>query len=267
MLCLSHVGAWHTLYAPRNRDKVDTYENVQERSYIASLIDHTLLKAEATEADVSRVCGEARANVFCSVCVNPCWVARAADQLANSGVKVCTTIGFPLGANRSQTKLMEAELALADGATELDVVLNIGALRSGDTQLVRKEIEALANRVHNSGALLKVILEMSLLDDVQKRLACRLAELAGADFVKTSTGFSSSGATAADIRLMHSEVGDRLGIKASGGVRTLAALREMVSAGATRIGTSSGIQILNELANETVQAVATSDACRSSTDY
>jgi deoxyribose-phosphate aldolase len=251
VLCLSHAGAWRARSTfPAIALKVDIYQNLHLRSTVASLIDQTLLKPEASENDIAQLCDEARGHAFASVCVNPCWVRFAADRLSKCSTKVCATIGFPLGANRTQTKLSEAGLALADGALELDVVQNIGALRSGDTRLVREEIKSLAVLAHGGNALLKVILETGLLDETQKKLSCQLAVEAGADFVKTSTGFSVEGATAADIALMRREVGPATGVKASGGVRTLAALREMVAAGANRIGTSAGVRILAELAGE-----------------
>ncbi len=210
------------------------------------MIDHTLLKPEATRQDVGRLCAEAREFNFATVCINPSWVPFAADALAGSTVRVCTVIGFPLGANESRTKIAEARYALSDGSQEIDMVQNIGALRSGDLELVRKEIAELAESAHSSGAILKVILETCLLTDEQKVTACRLAMEAGADFVKTSTGFSTSGATAEDVKLMRRTVGDRMGVKASGGIRTFPVLREMVAAGANRIGTSSGVNILRE---------------------
>jgi deoxyribose-phosphate aldolase len=181
------------------------------------------------------------------VCINPCWVRLAVEELSGVSVRVCTVIGFPLGANETGTKIAEAELALASGAKELDMVQNIGALRSRDDDLVHKEIAALAGIAHASGAILKVILETCLLTDDEKQRACRLAVDAKADFVKTSTGFSTGGATVEDVALMRHIVEDKLGVKASGGVRTLVALRAMVKAGANRIGTSSGVSILREL--------------------
>ncbi|MDQ2777260.1 MAG: deoxyribose-phosphate aldolase [Acidobacteriota bacterium] len=223
---------------------------LENSSTVASLIDHTLLKPEATESDIARLCAEARQWGFASVCVNPCWVVSASDALRGSTVKVCTVIGFPLGANVTQIKLAEAGPALDQGALELDMVQNIGALRSGKFEIVGEEIHNLATLAHARGALLKVILETCLLSHEQKITACRLAVDAGADFVKTSTGFSSAGATVADIGLMRKTVGPTVGVKASGGVRTLAALRQMVTAGATRIGTSSGVAIIGELEAE-----------------
>ena len=214
---------------------------------VATLIDHTLLNPKATREDVDRLCEEAAQYRFASVCINPYWVERAVELLRESPVKVCTVIGFPLGANLTRVKRFEAEAALADGARELDMVLNVGALLSAQFASVRDEIQALASVAHSGQAILKVILETCLLTDLRKVTACELALEAGADFVKTSTGFSTSGATAADVALMRRIVGEALGVKASGGIRTLESLREMVSAGATRIGTSSGVRIIDEL--------------------
>lgn len=221
--------------------------NLENPETVARLIDHTLLKPEATQGDIAALCSQARQYGFASVCVNPFWVRFAAEALAGSSVRVCTVIGFPLGASTTKTKQAEAETALADGAQELDMVQNIGALRSGQSELVRQEIAALAELAHSRGALLKVILETCLLDETQKVTACRLAAEAHADFVKTSTGFSSGGATIEDVKLLRAIVGESIGVKASGGVRTLEALRQMVVAGANRIGTSSGANILAEL--------------------
>lgn len=228
--------------------------NVEDE--IAALIDHTLLKPEATRDDIVRLCSEARAARFASVCINPAWVPVAVEQLRDAGVRVCTVIGFPLGASRTSTKIAEATTALAEGARELDMVLNIGALRSGDSATVEGEIASLAETAHQAGALLKVIFETCLLTDEEKILACQLSVQANADFVKTSTGFSTGGATVADVTLMFREVtrreaGRHVGVKASGGVRTLAAVKEMVAAGATRIGTSSGLAILREAGGAT----------------
>lgn len=220
---------------------------------IASLIDHTLLKPEATESDIASLCREAREHNFATVCVNPCWVSFARGQMAGAAVRVCAVVGFPLGANAGEVKAGEAELALSQGAAELDMVQNIGALRSGNEPLVKKEIADLATLAHARGAILKVILETCLLSDEQKTAACHLAAEGGADFVKTSTGFSSGGATEEDVRLMRRAVRASMGVKASGGIRSLAALRRMVNAGAERIGTSSGVQILAELAGGTAE--------------
>ena len=221
-------------------------EHLASTQSIANLIDQTLLKPEATSEDIIRLCREAAEHSFWSVCVNPYWVRLAAATLEASPVRVCTVIGFPLGANRMKVKTAEARLAFAEGATEIDMVLNIGALRSGDFAPVRNEIAELAGIAHTARAVLKVILETCLLNDEQKLSACRFAVEAQADFVKTSTGFSTSGAAEADVRLMRQAVGDSMGVKASGGIRSLAAVRRMVEAGANRIGTSAGVQILRE---------------------
>jgi len=242
--------------SPQHPAKLVTF-NLDSPRAIASLIDHTLLKPEAAEPDIARVCEEARRFGFASVCINPCWVPFAADTLAGAQSKVCTVIGFPLGANETAAKLCEAELALSHGAKELDMVQNVGALRSGQFDSVRDEIAELAKLCHSRGAILKVILETCLLTADEKIAACRLAAEAGADFVKTSTGFSTSGASVADVKLMRETVGQAIGVKASGGIRTLEILREMVAAGATRIGTSSGVSILTGFsATEGVKAPA-----------
>ena len=211
---------------------------------IASLIDHTLLKPEATQSDILAVCRQALEYKFASVCVNPYWVPSVHEALSESQVRTCAVSGFPLGTNRTSIKVAEAQLAVGEGAAEIDMVINIGALRSGVDILA--EIQEIAAAVHASGAILKVILETCLLTDDQKSLACSMAKQAGADFVKTSTGFSTGGATEADVSLMRSIVGPALGVKASGGVRTLDAVTRMVRAGANRIGTSSGVQIIAE---------------------
>lgn len=223
-------------------------DEIQKNSNaIALLIDHTMLKPDASQEDIARACAEAHQYGFAAVCVNPYWVRFAVAALRNSGVKVCTTVGFPLGANESSTKLTEARSALVEGARELDVVQNIGALRSGQMEVVRNETRQLAEMAHGDGAILKVILEVCLLSEEEKISACRLAIEAGADFVKTSTGFGRSGATVEDVRLMRRTVGESAGVKAAGGVRTRETLWAMVEAGANRIGTSSSVQIIQEL--------------------
>ena len=211
---------------------------------IAALIDHTLLKPEATEAAVRQLCAEAREYGFATVCVNPVWVPVAAGELAGSSVKVCTVAGFPLGANATQVKSFEAGVAIREGAREIDMVLNVGALIGSDFDAVRDDIADVAETVHGGGAILKVILETALLTDEQKITACRIAKEAGADFVKTSTGFSSHGASAPDIALMRRTVGAEMGVKASGGIRTLEDLHKMVAAGASRIGASASVKIV-----------------------
>jgi deoxyribose-phosphate aldolase len=211
---------------------------------IARLIDHTLLRPEATRADILQLCREALEHHFASVCVNAYWVPLAASQLAGSDVKVCTVVGFPLGATSTEAKVGETEAALRAGAQEIDMVLNIGALRGDDDRAVEEEIALVAAASHRGGAIVKVILETALLNDDQKIVACKLAQMAGADFVKTSTGFSSSGATVPDVELMRRAVGPEMGVKASGGIRTLEELLKMVTAGANRIGASAGVKIV-----------------------
>jgi deoxyribose-phosphate aldolase len=214
---------------------------------IAALIDHTLLRPEATREDIIKLCREAREYKFASVCVNSYWVPLVAAELAGSPVKVCTVIGFPLGATSTEAKTAETHAALRAGAREIDMVQNIGALRSGDYTVVQADIAAVVAVAHGSGAIVKVILETALLDDDQKIATCRLAKKAGADFVKTSTGFGPSGATTHDVELMRRTVGPEMGVKASGGIRTLDDLKKMIAAGATRIGASSGVQIVEAI--------------------
>ena len=216
----------------------------EERKPIASYIDHTLLKADATMGDITRIAGEAASYGFASVCVNPCWVPLCRKLLDGTGVKVCTVVGFPLGAASSRAKAAETAAAVEDGADESDMVINIGYLRSGMDDEVLGDIKAV--REACLGKVLKVIIEACLLTDEEKIRACRLAEEAGADFVKTSTGFSSGGATVADVALMRKAVGGRLKVKAAGGIRTLADARAMIGAGASRIGASAGIAIVRE---------------------
>jgi len=216
---------------------------------IAALIDHTLLKPQATKADIRRLCQEARLYGFATVCVNPYWVSLAASELAGSSVQVAAVAGFPLGANTTAIKAAETEAVIAAGAREVDMVLNIGELCAGNLDAVQADIAAVVAAAHARGALVKVILETALLADDQKIAACNISKQSGADFVKTSTGFSTHGATVHDVTLMRRAVGPEIGVKASGGVRSLADLEVMRAAGANRIGTSSGVQIL-----ETAQA-------------
>ncbi len=212
---------------------------------LAKYIDHTLLKPQASQAEIDRLCTEARDYHFASVCINPTWVKRAAGDLRGSDVKVCTVIGFPLGANTPEIKAMEARRAIRDGAREVDMVLNIGALKSGDYDLVRTDIEKVADAAHESGAVLKVILETAMLSDEEKVIASALAKEAKADYIKTSTGFGGGGATVYDVALMRETVGPGMGIKASGGVHTAEDAEDMIAAGATRIGASAGVQIVS----------------------
>lgn len=220
----------------------------------ASLIDHTLLKPDASETDIRNLCDEAAKFGFASVCVNPTWVRRAADLLKGSGVPVCTVIGFPLGATFPDVKAYEARRAIFDGARELDMVINIGALRSGDVCAVEDDIRAVVSVAHQHGIICKVIIETALLSDEEKIRACIAAKNARADFVKTSTGFAKGGATAADIALMRRTVGKELGVKASGGVKGIDDARQMVEAGATRIGASVGVKIALEASGSSTAA-------------
>jgi deoxyribose-phosphate aldolase len=212
----------------------------------ASLIDHTLLKPEATESDIKKLCNEAIQFGFASVCVNPSWVKKAAEFLEGSSVPVCTVIGFPLGATLSDVKAYEARRAIFNGAREVDMVINIGALKSGDDCTVEDDIRAVASAAHENGVLCKVIIETALLTDEEKVRACLASKNAGADFVKTSTGFAKGGATADDVALMRRTVGHALGVKASGGVKGIEDARKMFEAGATRIGASVGVKIAQE---------------------
>src|SRR5918993_1936629 len=215
------------------------------------LIDHTLLKPEATDEDIKKLCQEAASYRFASVCVNPTWVRVAACNLRGSGIPVCTVTGFPLGATLPDVKAYEARRAILDGARELDMVINVGALKSGDDCLVEHDIRSVAEVAHEYDAICKVIIETALLTDDEKVRACLAAKKAGADFVETSTGFSKGGATVADIELMRRVVGSELGVKASGGVKGLEDARKMVEAGATRIGASVGVKIAQEAAGKT----------------
>jgi len=214
---------------------------------VARLIDHTLLKPDASRDQITRLCEEARQYGFASVCVNPAYVKLCADLLQGAeGVLVCTVIGFPLGATLPEVKVYEAQLAIAHGAAEVDMVQNVGALKSRDYDLLRRDMAAVVSAAHERGALCKVILETALLGEDEKEIACRIAKEAGADFVKTSTGYGPGGATVADVALMRRVVGPEVGVKASGGVRTYADVQAMVAAGATRIGTSAGVRIMEE---------------------
>lgn len=214
-----------------------------DQKELAGMIDHTLLKPDATEAQITKLCEEAREHGFASVCVNPGWVPLAADLLDGSAVRVCTVIGFPLGATTSTAKAFEAMDALRNGATEVDMVINMGLLKSGKDDEVREDIAVVAEEVREK-ALLKVILETGLLTDAEKVKACQLAKEAGADFVKTSTGFGHGGATVADVALMRKTVGPEMGVKASGGIRDYETAMAMIQAGANRIGASAGISIV-----------------------
>jgi deoxyribose-phosphate aldolase len=223
-----------------------TLPAVTSQRAIAALIDHTLLKPEASSADVERVCREALASEFAAVCINPVFVPKAALLLTGSPVKTCTVVGFPLGATLTRAKVDEAGAALEEGAQEIDMVIHVGALKAGDNQSVAADIRSVVEACHSGKALCKVIIETCLLSDEEKERACRISRDAGADFVKTSTGFGIGGATVEDVRLMRRVVGPDIGVKASGGIRTLDELLKMVEAGATRIGASSGLKIMEE---------------------
>jgi deoxyribose-phosphate aldolase len=213
-----------------------------DKQQLAGIIDHTLLKADATEAEIDKLCNEAIKYKFASVCVNPSWVKRCADVLNDSEVKVCTVIGFPLGSSTTSVKVFEAEDAIKNGAREVDMVINIGKLKDKDFEYVKSDIMAVVN-ISNNRAITKVIIETCLLTDDEKITACKLAKEVGADFVKTSTGFSKAGATAKDIKLMREIVGENMGVKASGGIRTKEDALIMIESGATRIGASASIAI------------------------
>jgi len=211
---------------------------------LAKMIDHTLLKPDATQQEIAQLCFEARKYGFASVCVNPTWVSLCAELLKGASAKVCTVIGFPLGATSSETKAFETETAIRQGATEIDMVINIGALKARDLETVAKDIRGVVNAAHARNIIVKVIIETSLLTDEEKTIASLLSKEAGADFVKTSTGFAGGGATVHDVELMRKTVGPQMGVKASGGVRTFEDAASMIKAGATRIGASAGVKIL-----------------------
>jgi len=214
---------------------------------LASYIDHTNLKAFATREDIKKLCDEAKEHGFYAVCVNPYRVKDAAEFLKGSDVKVASVVGFPLGATFTETKVQETIMAIKNGASEIDMVINIGALKDGDYELVEKDIREVVNAAHSMGAIVKVIIETCYLSDEEKRKACELARKAGADFVKTSTGFGSSGAKVEDVRLMREVVGEEMGVKAAGGIHTAEEAIAMIEAGATRIGASRSVDIIKSL--------------------
>jgi deoxyribose-phosphate aldolase len=230
---------------------VEMYEQLKIRKdcstmeqNLAKMIDHTQLKPNTLKEKITQVCKEAKENNFASVCVNPHWVSYCAELLEGTDVKVCTVIGFPLGATTKETKAFETKQAIEKGATEVDMVINVGELKSGNKELVQQDIEAVVREAEGK-AIVKVIIETSLLSEDEKVVASELAKAAGADYVKTSTGFSGGGATVEDISLMRKTVGPEMGVKASGGVRDYEDAKAMIEAGATRIGASSGIAIVN----------------------
>jgi deoxyribose-phosphate aldolase len=213
---------------------------------VAATIDHTLLKPDASRHDIEKLCREASEFRFATVCVNPTWVALCARLLRGSSVGVCSVVGFPLGATTADVKQYETRRAIYDGATEIDMVINVGALKSGDLRTVERDIEAVVEPCRQCGAVSKVIIEAALLTDDEKVTACTLSKAAGADFVKTSTGFGPGGATPSDVALMRRVVGAEMGVKAAGGVRDLEGLKAMIAAGASRIGASAGVKIVQE---------------------
>ncbi len=217
------------------------------KAEFSKLIDHTLLRPDSTRRDARRVCEEAKEHGFAAACILPAWVADAAEILENSGVAVCTVVGFPHGNAPAQAKAAETATAVADGATEIVTVLNVSALKSGSDLLVMDDIQAVVDAAEMGGALVKVILECALLTDDEKRRAARMCVEAGAAFVKTSTGFAAHGATAEDVRLLRAVVGPEIGVKAAGGIRTLDDARAMIAAGATRLGTSAGVVLVQQL--------------------
>ena len=223
---------------------------------VAAMIDHTLLKADATRHDIEELCREAGAFKFATVCVNPAWVALSARLLAGTGVGVCSVVGFPLGATTADVKGYETQRAIFDGAREIDMVINVGALKSGDLAVVERDIAAVTAPCRQCGVLSKVIIEAALLTDDEKVAACTLAKAAAADYVKTSTGFGPGGATAADVALMRRVVGAEMGVKAAGGVRDLEGVKAMIAAGATRVGASAGVKIVQQARGEKPTASA-----------
>ncbi len=212
---------------------------------LASYIDHTMLRPDASPADIDELCDEAVEHGFAAVCINPAWVARAKRRMRGAGVTVASVVGFPLGANTPEIKAMEARRAIRDGAREIDMVINIGALKGGEHDLVRRDIAGVSDACREVGALNKVIIEAAYLSDEEKVIACRLAVAGRAHYVKTSTGFGPGGATVFDVALMREVVGEKVGVKAAGGIHTADEVREMITAGATRIGASAGVRIVS----------------------
>lgn len=249
-LCETCTGACEArgreLLSPRAEALASRWQAQDPAIDLARWIDHTLLKPEATTDQIEVLCREARECGFATVCVNPRFVPQCVQALQGSGVLVCTVAGFPLGANAAETKVHEAGLAANAGASEVDMVLAIGALKAGEEQVVREELVAVVGACHGRGALCKVIIETALLEDAEKVTACRLAAMAGADFVKTSTGFSRGGATVYDVLLMRHTVGESVGVKAAGGIRTFEDACRMLVAGANRLGASAGVRLVEE---------------------
>jgi deoxyribose-phosphate aldolase len=226
--------------------RLGLYAGEKVPSDVAALIDHTLLKADASRQEIEKLCHEAREFRFATVCVNPTWVSLCARLLRGSSTGVCTVVGFPLGATTTDVKQYETRRVIYDGASEVDMVINVGALKSGDLGVVERDIAAVVSACKDCGVLSKVIIEAALLTDEEKISACALSKAAGADYVKTSTGFGPGGATVADVELMRRVVGPDIGVKAAGGVRDYEALKNLVSAGASRVGASAGVKIVQQ---------------------
>ena len=244
--CASHCSAKVRTFTAEGADRIEYHGPAHEVPLdLARYIDHTLLKPEASAADIDTLCDEAAKHGFASVCVNPVWVRRAAARLRDTDVAVASVIGFPFGATPSDVKAYETRRAVRDGAREIDMVINIGALKSGDHDLVRSDIARVSDACHEAGAINKVIIEAALLSDAEKVIASRLARDAKADMVKTSTGYAKGGATIYDVALMRETVGPKMGVKAAGGIRTAEDVQEMIAAGATRIGASAGVKIVS----------------------
>jgi deoxyribose-phosphate aldolase len=262
--CFDRVG--HVVSAGAERLS-STIGIIPQDLNLAGMIDHTLLKPDATPDQLAQLCFEARKYGFATVCVNPAWVALCAQLLQGSPVKVCSVIGFPLGASAPEVKAFEAQNAIEHGAAEIDMVINIGALKARDLELVAKDIRGVVTASHARGAIVKVIIEAVLLTDEEKTIASLLAKEAGADFVKTSTGFASGGATVHDVALMRRVVGPDMGVKAAGGVRTYEDAENMIKAGATRIGASAGVKIIQGPSKEKDPAAPTSAAAAPAGKY
>jgi deoxyribose-phosphate aldolase len=239
--------------------RLGLYAGEKVPSDVAALIDHTLLKADATRQEIEKLCKEARDFGFATVCINPCWVSLASLLLRGASAGVCTVVGFPLGAATTDVKQYETRRAIHDGASEVDMVINIGALKSSDLGAVERDIAAVASACADCGVLSKVIIEAALLTDEEKVTACALAKAAGANYVKTSTGFGPGGATVADVELMRRVVGPEIGVKAAGGIRDYEALKNLVIAGASRVGASAGVKIVQQSRNAPASTVAASE--------
>ncbi len=240
-MCLDRTGSVVSAGAERLSSNVGV---IPQDLSLAKMIDHTLLKPDATQDEIAQLCFEAKKYGFASVCVNPTWTELCATLLKGSDVKVCVVIGFPLGATAPEVKAFETQNAIEHGASEIDMVINIGALKARDLETAARDIRGVVTKAHARGAIVKVIIEAVLLNDEEKNIACLLSKEAGADFVKTSTGFASGGATVHDVELMRRAVGPEMGVKAAGGVRTYEDAESMIKAGATRIGASAGVKII-----------------------